>query len=156
MRRTVMILGVLLALVIRMHVPSRAQDTLDVETFTGKIVYSFNDDIYVMQANGTEPTRLTDNPAADFDPVWSPDGTQIAFRSHRDGDEEIYIMQADGSEQTNLTNHPQGDFSPAWSPDGSQLAFVGYDSDATKTETIYVVGADGLDPQVWVADPEAY
>ncbi|NRA09710.1 MAG: PD40 domain-containing protein, partial [Myxococcales bacterium] len=61
--------------------------------------------------------NLTNDPAGDFDPAWSPDGTQIAFYSVRDGNFEIYVMNAvDGSNQTRLTNDPSDDTSPAWSP----------------------------------------
>src|SRR5687768_10965073 len=75
---------------------TQTQDSqIDVNSLTGKIVYSAEGDVYVINADGSERTKLTDNPAEDFDPVWSSDGTQIAFRSHRDGDEEVYIMNAD-------------------------------------------------------------
>lgn len=89
----------------------------------GRIVYSNENDIFVMDLATSQITRLTDDPEWDFDAAWSPDGTQIVFRSHRDGNEEIYIMNADGSNQTNLSRNPGADWSPVWSPDGIRIAF---------------------------------
>ena len=65
-----------------------------------------NPEIYVMNIDGSGITRLTDNPAGDFHPAWSPDGTRIAFVSGSDGNQEIYVMGADGSDVTRLTNDP--------------------------------------------------
>jgi TolB protein len=74
-------------------------------------------DIYVMQADGSNQTRLTDDPADDRDPVWSPDGQWIAFISLRDGVSELYVMRADGSAQTRLTDDAETETGrPAWSP----------------------------------------
>jgi TolB protein len=57
-----------------------------------------NREIYVMNIDGSEQIRLTDNPAVDSDLVWAPDGSRIAFWSRRDGNFEIYVMNADGSD----------------------------------------------------------
>jgi len=83
-----------------------------VKGFSGK-----NAEIYVMNADGSDPENLTHNPSGDDSPVWSPDGTKIGFVSIRDGDMEIYVMNADGSSQMNLRCSNLGyDFEPAWAP----------------------------------------
>ena len=79
-----------------------------------------------MDANGANQARLTDNPANDTEPTWSPDGTKIAFTSTRDGFEEIYVMDPNGANQTNLTNDPDVDIDPTWSPDGTKIAFQSF------------------------------
>jgi Tol biopolymer transport system component len=67
-----------------------------------------------MNADGSDQTNLTKDPASDSSPTWSPDGKKIAFSSDRDGNSEIYAMNADGSDQTRLANDPAIDTSPAW------------------------------------------
>ena len=73
-----------------------------------------SEDIYVMSADGSNLTRLTDHPERDHGPVWSPWGDRIAFVSERDGNRDIYVMNADGSNVTRLTYHPAIDWGPAW------------------------------------------
>jgi Tol biopolymer transport system component len=74
----------------------------------GKIAFVSNRDgnneIYVMDADGSNQTRLTNNSADDSSPAWSPDGARIVFVSNRDGNFLIYTMNANGSSQTRLTN----------------------------------------------------
>jgi Tol biopolymer transport system component len=64
-----------------------------------------NREIYVMDADGSNPINLTNNSGFDKDPSWSPDGNKIAFASNRDEGFEIYIMNNDGSDVTRLTYH---------------------------------------------------
>ena len=82
-----------------------------------------NDEIYVMNADGTGVTRLTNNPASDQQPAWSPDGSRIAFTSNRGGGFDIYVMNVDGTGVTRLTTTTTyaGSSRPSWC--GHRIAF---------------------------------
>jgi TolB protein len=97
-------------------------------------------------AEGGEAQRLTDDPATDWAPAWSPDGTRLAFVSDRGGSHQVYVVRADGGpglEQ--LTDLGQGAEAPAWSPDGFWLAVVAYTGEGAGVERreIYLVRVDG-------------
>ncbi|MBU7017477.1 MAG: PD40 domain-containing protein, partial [Theionarchaea archaeon] len=72
----------------------------------------------VMDSDGSNLKNVTNNPARDFEPSWSPDSKRIVFVSDRDGNMEIYCMNADGSNLKNLTNNPELDLCPSWSSSG--------------------------------------
>ncbi len=85
-------------------------------------------DIYRMNADGSGITRITSDPASEFDPAWSPDGIQIAFTSDRnevnDGNYEIYIIHVDGTGELRLTDNLSTDRWPTWraTPAGTSYA----------------------------------
>ena len=94
----------------------------------GKIVFQSDrggdwSEVYVVAADGKHETRLTTDAADDSLPVWSPDGTQIAFVSNRRGAYEIFLMNADGSNQRPLRAVAVEAAEVAWSPDGKMLAY---------------------------------
>jgi len=84
-----------------------------------------NREVYTMNPDGSNQVNLTQNPADDFEPVWSPDGTHIAFVSNRptdDGGQYIYTMQADGTDVVQISKENDSQM-PNWSPLGSQIAY---------------------------------
>lgn len=83
-----------------------------------------NYNIYVMNSDGTNPTRLTDDPAHDQGPSWSPDGSKIAFGSQRSNGFHIYIMNANGSNQTKITQSGTRNRTPNWHPSQNKIAFT--------------------------------
>ena len=110
-----------------------------------------NPEIYVMDIDGKNQQRLTNNPNDDWNPSWFPDGERIAFSSNRDGHfrgvagitSEIYMMDADGGNEQRLTNNRQNDRYPSWSPDGERIAFSSDRKGDLENFDIYVMDADG-------------
>ncbi|MBI5878102.1 MAG: PD40 domain-containing protein [Chloroflexi bacterium] len=91
-------------------------------------------------------TQLTNNPAADVRPMWSPDNRQIAFMSSRDGPSHVYLMNPDGSNQRALTKGKTEDRHPVWMPDGKQIVFDSGDGGASEIWLVNV--ADGALKQI--------
>jgi serine/threonine protein kinase/Tol biopolymer transport system component len=117
-----------------------------------------DDDLFVMDADGSGITQLTDDAFSDeYDPVWSPDGTQIAFAFDNLGGfgtpfvTGIVVMDATGGHRETLierTNERLG--WPAWSPDGRRIAFSGSSSNGFR---LYVMDSDGSDVTVIHEEP---
>src|SRR3954470_11002266 len=68
------------------------------------LAFSKDGDIWTMSPDGSDLTRLTNDPALDRAPSWSPDGTKIAFASKRTGNFEISVMDANGANQPQVTH----------------------------------------------------
>lgn len=103
-----------------------------------------DEEIYVMEADGTSRLRLTNNQFDDWSPSWSPDGEFIVFVSDRDGDSELYIMAADGTDVIQITHNEVDDYSPEWSPNGSEIVFVSDRHDGWQQSEIYLISVDSL------------
>jgi TolB protein len=99
-----------------------------------------NPDIFISHIYEGVLENPTKGLGTNYLPVFSPDGTRIAFMSARDGNPEIYVMNTDGTNVRRLTNHPAGESSPTWSPSGTEIAFT---SDRTGKAQVYIMGVDG-------------
>lgn len=114
-----------------------------------------NDDIFVMNADGSNQTPVINSVASERDPAWSPDGTKIAFSSNRDGDYDIWYVDLTVFPRVfnRVTNNTAQDSLPAWSPDGTEIAFA---SNLDGTFHIWVANADGTgSPVQLTSGPEA-
>jgi Tol biopolymer transport system component len=83
-----------------------------------------HDDLLVLRRDGSDLRQLTDDPAHDRVPLWSPDGRQILFYSDRSGKYEAWTIRPDGSSLTQVTRLQANVYQPIWSPDGKEIAFT--------------------------------
>ena len=98
-------------------------------------------DLYLMDADGRNPRRLTTDPGSEGEPTWTPDGTRIVYTATpRDGEPQLYVLRPDGNPPRGLTTGPGGNHSPTASADGRTLAFV---STRDGNQDIYLMPADG-------------
>jgi TolB protein len=111
-----------------------------------------NEEIYAMNADGSNPRNLTRHPlndGRDGGYAWSPDGRKILFATNRDRNRgrdgkvatELYVMNADGSGQRRLTRTSEWEFVHSWSPDGRRLVFGRFPS--KPRWAFFVMNADG-------------
>lgn len=103
-------------------------------------------DLFALESGASEPVRLTDNPADDRSPAWSPDGQRIAFASQRNANWDLYILEVETGEVTRLTSDPAFEANPSWSPDGQWLAYEGYYDGNLDIFIIKVDGSEGPYP----------
>ena len=156
---TLLIISVVLVTPVSAQVTSNAS----IGKHNGKIVFISDRNyrglsVWTMNPDGSSPTRLTDDktrserlpdfsPVYDSHPVWSPDGTKIAFISNRDYLFALYVMNADGSSARLVTDKVIDTGEPTWSPDGSKLAFSGGARGSVgftiPSVNIYVINVDG-------------
>ncbi len=99
-----------------------------------------NFDIFVMDADGGTPRRLTTEPGTDGEPVWTPDGASIVFTSSRTGAPQLYVISADSGDARPLTTAPAGNLAATVSPDGRTVAFVSLRDGGPR---VYRIGMDG-------------
>lgn len=113
----------------------------------GTLVFSVRqngqEDIFAMQRGDSEPRRLTNSPADDRDPAWSPDGRSIAYVTNKDGAWEIYVMDVLNRQQRRITFSPGYVGSPSWSPDGTFIVYEAYVEDNLD---IYISSIDQSGP----------
>jgi len=131
-----------------MHEAGRA--TTPAWSSTGSIAYEGwageNRDIFVLRENVV--TRMTDDPANDFGPSWSPRGSRLAFTSNRSGTYDLYLMGAEGAEVKQLTDTPEHDVRPAFGPRGEWIAFSRVTPDESASRVCILTLADGAVKEV--------
>ncbi|HWG37485.1 MAG TPA: PDZ domain-containing protein [Terriglobales bacterium] len=89
-----------------------------------QIAFAFGGSIWVVPRSGGVATRLTAGPGVQSHPIFSPDGTRIAFTGEYDGNVDVFVVAASGGEPQRLTYHPGADRAVGWSPDGARVIFT--------------------------------
>ena len=117
-----------------------------------------NNEVYVMNPDGTIEQNLTNHPANDVFPAWSPDGSRISFSSdrHRASDLDVYVMNADGSGVVQLTDSPGEDRGASWTSDGQVIVFHSARlRDANHIFDLFTMNSDGTNEQLLFPDASA-
>ena len=107
-------------------------------------VSNVDTELLVVNADGTGQRIVADTDGDDHNPVWSPDGTRIAFHHSTQSTTKILVVNSDGSGQRALARTRGEEWGPQWSPDSARIAFTGVPG-RSGIPSVYVVGADGSD-----------
>ena len=113
-----------------------------------QIAFSYGGDLWIVDRNGGEARRLTSDVGIEIDPVFSPDGTMIAFTGEYDGNEDVYVIPAAGGIPKRLTTHPGADQVVAWTRDGKRILFRSSRDSYSRFSQLYTVSLSGGLPEV--------
>src|ERR1043165_7174135 len=109
----------------------------------GRVAFSYQDDIWVVDANGANPRRITSHLARDFSPRFSPDGRWIAFTSNRNGNNDVFVVPSNGGEPRQLTWFSGADEALYWTPDGTGIVMSSARGPNAWGSPLYVQPLDG-------------
>jgi tricorn protease len=107
------------------------------------VAFGFAGDLWVVGRDGGEARRLTSGAGLEFNPIFSPDGSQIAFTGEYDGNIDVYVIPAAGGEPRRLTYHPGVDVAVGWSPDGKSILFSSGRNSYSRFNKLFTIALEG-------------
>jgi tricorn protease len=146
-------LAVFATAMVLVPVGARALDTSDTRLLAtpaiteGRIAFAYADDLWVADADGKNPRRLTSHPGEEENPYFSPDGKHIAFTASYDGNADVYVIPTEGGEPTRLTWHPGEDIVRGFTPDGQVLFSSQREVFSRRFSQFFTVGVGGGVPR---------
>ncbi len=108
-----------------------------------QIVFSYAGDLWIVSRDGGEASRLTSGVGIETDPIFSPDGTNIAFTGEYDGNVDVYVVPASGGVPRRLTYHPSPESAAGWTPDGKNILFRSGRGNPNPVPRLFTVPAEG-------------
>ncbi|MBV8549844.1 MAG: PD40 domain-containing protein, partial [Acidobacteriaceae bacterium] len=112
-----------------------------------QIVFEYANDLWIVPREGGEARRLTTGVGREFNPHFSPDGSQIVFSGEYDGNIDVYVVAAAGGVPRRLTYHPGPDIAIGWTPDGKKVLFNSRRDSPTDSGRLYTIALDGSLPE---------
>ena len=107
------------------------------------IVFSYAGDLWIVPRQGGDAKRLTNGVGIETNPIFSPDGSMIAFTGEYDGNTDVYVVPATGGVPKRLTYHPSADTVVGWTADGKQVLFASSRNSTSGYNRLFTVGLNG-------------
>ncbi len=112
-----------------------------------QIAFSYGGDLWVVDRNGGDARRLTSDVGIEIDPMFSPDGTMIAFTGEYDGNQDVYVIPTAGGIPKRLTSHPAPDQVLGWTRDGKRILFRSNRNSYSGANRLFTVSIEGGLPE---------
>jgi tricorn protease len=112
-----------------------------------QIAFVYAGDLWTVPREGGDARRLTNGPGIETNPIFSPDGSTIAFTGEYDGNVDVYTVPASGGVPKRLTWHPSPDIVLGWSPDGKRILFASNRESYAGFLEMYTIDVNGSFPE---------